>query len=78
MSENDKKKKKKGKLTFFKAFKIFVIILLITVIIGGGSVAGMVLSIVKDAPEIDPSTINSSLNQTSTRGFYIYRRRKIL
>lgn len=66
MSDNNKKKKKKVKLTFLKAIKIFVIILLITVIIGGGSVAGMVLSIIKDAPEIDPSTINSSLNQTST------------
>lgn len=66
MSDKDKKKKKKVKLTFLKAIKIFVIILLITLIIGGGSVAGMVLSIIKDAPEIDPSTINSSLNQTST------------
>lgn len=64
MSENNKKKK--GRLTFLKAIKIFVIILLITLIIGGGTVAGMVLSIIKDAPEIDPSTINSSLNQTST------------
>ena len=66
MSENNKKKKKKGKLTFFKAFKILIILLLIVVIVGGASVAGMVLSIVKDAPDIDPSTINSSLNQTST------------
>lgn len=66
MSENNKKEKKKGKLTFLKGFKIFVIILLIFLIVGGASVAGMVLSIIKDAPEIDPSTINSSLNQTST------------
>lgn len=66
MSEKDKKKKKRIKLTFLKAIKIFVILLLITIIIGGGTVAAMVLSIIKDAPEIDPSTINSSLNQTST------------
>ncbi len=68
MSENNKKKKRKKrtKLTFFKAFKILIILILIALIIGGGSVAGMVLSIIKDAPEIDPSKINSSLNQTST------------
>lgn len=64
--KQNKKKKRKRKLTFFKAFKILIITLLIVVIIGGASVGGMVLSIVKDAPEIDPSTINSSLNQTST------------
>ena len=35
-------------------------------IIGGGVVFGVVLSIIKDAPEIDPTRINASLDLTST------------
>lgn len=68
MTENNnknKKKKKKSKLTFAKGFKIFIIALLIVVILSGGAIAGMVISIIKDAPDIDPTKINSSLNQTS-------------
>lgn len=36
------------------------------VVVSGGAVAGMVLSIIKDAPpEIDPTEVNASLNHTS-------------
>ncbi|MDR7870147.1 MAG: PBP1A family penicillin-binding protein [Tissierellaceae bacterium] len=68
MAENnnrDKKKKKKNKLNFGKGFKIFIITLLIVVILSGGAMAGMVISIIKDAPDIDPKVINSTLDQTS-------------
>ncbi|HZJ99589.1 MAG TPA: PBP1A family penicillin-binding protein [Tissierellaceae bacterium] len=64
-NNNRDKKKKKRKLTFAKGFKIFIIALLIVVILSGGAMAGMVISILKDAPEIDPSEINSTLDQTS-------------
>lgn len=62
----NKKKKKKGKLTAFKVIKISLLLLIIIAILGGGIIAGAVLSIVKDAPEIDPSNINATLAQTST------------
>ena len=68
MTENnnrDKKKKKIQKLNFAKGFKIFIIALLIILIISGGAMAGIVISIIKDAPEIDPTLINSALDQTS-------------
>lgn len=65
--ENKKKTKKKGKkLTFGKVFKITIIVILILCILAGGALAGAVISIIKDAPEIDPSNINSTLAQTST------------
>ena len=66
MSENNKKTKKKGKLTTFKVIKILMIVLIIGGILAGGLIAGAVLSIVKDAPEIDPSNITASLAQTSS------------
>ena len=67
MSENNNKKtnKKQRKITISKALKIFIIILLMLVVVSGGAVAGMVLSIIKDAPEIDPTEVNASLNHTS-------------
>lgn len=65
MSDDNKKQKKKRKLTVLKVFKIFIILFLMVAIIGGGAVFGVVLSIIKEAPEIDPSSINASLDQTS-------------
>lgn len=67
MSENNNKKdkKKRTKFTFLKLLKILLITILILGIVAGGTAVGMVLSILKDAPEIDPSKINSSLDQTS-------------
>ena len=66
MSDDNKKKKKKGKITASKVLKITLVSLLIIGILAGGAMAGAVLSIVKDAPEIDPSNITSSLAQTSS------------
>ncbi len=66
MSENNDKKTKKKKKSFSKALKIFIIVLLVLSVIAGGAVIGIVLSIVKDAPEIDINEINSSLNHTSS------------
>ena len=61
----DKKKKRKREFTVFKALKILIVILIITGMLAGGTLGGVALSIVKDAPEIDPSNINASLAQTS-------------
>lgn len=65
MSDENKNKKKQRKITASKVVKISLILILILGILGGGTVAGVVLSIIKDAPEIDPSNINSTLDQTS-------------
>ncbi len=60
-----RKKKRKREFTVLKALKIFIVILIITGILAGGALGGVALSIVKDAPEIDPSNINATLAQTS-------------
>lgn len=65
MSDENKKSKKQRKITALKVVKISLILIIIIGILGGGAAAGIVLSIVKDAPEIDPSNINSTLDQTS-------------
>ena len=62
----NKKNKRRKKGTFFKSFKIFLVLLLLIVVIAGGALGGIVISIIKDTPEIDPTKINSSLSQTST------------
>lgn len=67
-NNNDNKKKKKGstKKTIFKSLKIFLVVFLMLSVIAGGVVIGVVLSILKDAPDIDPSKVNASLDLTST------------
>ena len=70
MTENNNREKKsknknKNKFSFGKGLKIFIIAILIVAILSGGALAGMVISIIKDAPEIDPREINSSLDHTS-------------
>lgn len=66
MSKQNDKPKTNKKNKFIKSFKIFLIALLIMVMVAGGTLATMAVSIIQDAPEIDPTTINSSLSQTST------------
>ncbi|MBU5427059.1 PBP1A family penicillin-binding protein [Tissierella pigra] len=67
MDNNDKQKKKSStKKTIFKSLKIFLIVLIALTVIAGGAVIGVVLSILKDAPDIDPTKINASLDLTST------------
>ena len=65
-NKNNKNKKKSPGKIIWKSIKILLIILLVLGIIGGGVVFGVVLSIIKDAPEIDPTRINASLDLTST------------
>ncbi len=67
MSDENKERKKKRKreFTVFKAFKILIVIFIIGGMLAGGALGGIALSIVKDAPDIDPSNINASLAQTS-------------
>lgn len=64
-SNRKKKKKQSTRTNILKGFKIFVIILLVVMVVGAGAVGGMVISILKDVPKIDPTNINASLNQTS-------------
>ncbi len=61
-----KKKKRSNRFTLWKFIKIVFILLLMVIIIGGLAVGGAVLSVLKDVPQIDPSNINASLDQTST------------
>ncbi|OLS02858.1 penicillin-binding protein 1A [Tissierella creatinophila] len=67
-NENKKntKDKNRKKSNFMKSLKIFLILILLFAIIAGGVLGGIVISIIKEAPEIDPTKINSSLSQTST------------
>ncbi len=66
-SNNKKKKKKKSTWKVIsKSLKILLIILLMLTIVAGGILIGVVLSILKDVPDIDPTRINASLDLTST------------
>src|SRR5690606_1730309 len=62
MAEKDKKKTKSNRK---KKFKIFFITMFLIGVIALGAVGGIVLGIAKDAPEINPTNINSLLTQTS-------------
>ncbi len=62
--KKDKNKKKK-KPIFLRILKWFLVLLLIIVIFGGVAVAGIVYSILSDAPAIDPTSINDTLTETS-------------
>ncbi|WP_077367893.1 penicillin-binding protein 1A [Anaerosalibacter sp. Marseille-P3206] len=69
MSEDNKKKsdetRKKKTKKKKNGLKIFLLILLMVIVIGIGAVVGMVIAIAKDAPDIDPTNIESLLTQTS-------------
>lgn len=62
--KKNKKKRNKGRI-IFKSIKILFIVIIMLGIIAGGSVIGVVVSILDDVPTIDPTTINA-LDQTST------------
>lgn len=67
MSDKNKTpRKKKKKMTLGKGVKIFFLSLIICIFVGGGLLVGSVISVLKDIPEIDPTNINATLNQTST------------
>jgi len=58
----NKKSKKKKKFSIIKLLLVFILVICI---IGGGAIGGMVLAIIKDAPEIDPTNITSLLDVNS-------------
>ena len=58
---NNKKEVKKEK----SKLKIFLLTLLVVIVISIGAITGIVVAIVKDAPEIEPTNIDALLNQTS-------------
>lgn len=60
-TKTTKKKKKKS----IAALKIILLLLFVAIIIIGGSVAGMVIGIVKNAPEIDPTNVLGTLSESS-------------
>ncbi|MFS8540698.1 MAG: transglycosylase domain-containing protein, partial [Tissierellales bacterium] len=62
MTEKNKKKRKFDRKKKLKIFFITIFLLGVTAL---GTVGGIVLGIAKDAPEINPSNINSLLTQTS-------------
>lgn len=64
--KKDIKNKKSKKATFMKSLKVTLLVLLLFAIVAGGALGGIVISIIKEAPEIDPVEINSTLSQTST------------
>lgn len=59
---NKKPKKKKKKL---KIWRILLLLLLAAIIIAGMSVGIMVIKVIADAPDIDPTNILGSLSQSS-------------
>src|SRR5690554_4154853 len=65
---NNRKKKKAYRFSIGKASKVFILTILIMIVLAGGVGAGMAISIINKAPEIDPSQVNASLDHTS----YIY------
>ena len=65
---NNRKKKKVYRFSIGKASKVFILTILIMIVLAGGVGAGMAISIINKAPEIDPSQVNASLDHTS----YIY------
>lgn len=64
-NNNNKHQNKKKKIKKRKGLKIFFLSLLIAIVIATGVITGAVISIAKDAPEIDPTNISSLLSQTS-------------
>lgn len=61
-NKRGKTKKKKRKISYFR---LAIVIFLLLAFIGAGAVGGVVLATVKNAPEIDPRNIYSSLNESS-------------
>lgn len=59
--------KKKKKKRFWKAFKIFTFLSLTAAIIGGGAVAGYVVTVAQRAPELD---LNAITNMAATTKVY--------
>ncbi|NLA13389.1 MAG: hypothetical protein GX867_04000, partial [Tissierellia bacterium] len=64
INKNDKKKrtaKKKRKVII----RVTLLLILVAVIIAGGAVLGMVMGIIRNAPEIDPRNVLGTLTESS-------------
>lgn len=57
-----KKRRKKKKRV---VLRVTLLVILVALIVIGGSVAGMVLGIIKSAPEIDPTNVSTTLAESS-------------
>jgi penicillin-binding protein 1A len=66
MSTENRKKRKQNRFTLGKTIKIFLVLLVIAGVMAGGAVGAAVVSILDEAPEIDPTTIVTSLAETSS------------
>lgn len=64
-SPKKKEKSGKGKNIFFTILKVIIIVGILGVFIVGGAVFGLVTSVVKDLPKVDPSAIESMLDENS-------------
>lgn len=62
---NTKNKKKKKRKKRILVLKLTLLAIFVALIIVGGSVAGMIMGIVKSAPEIDPSDVLGKLSESS-------------
>ena len=59
------RKKRRRKKKIIIALKITLLVAFAAIIIVGGSLAGMVIGIVKSAPEIDPANLQNTLSESS-------------
>lgn len=66
MSDNNYSNKLSIGKIILKFIQVAILTLIIVVVLGGMIVGGMVASVLKDSPDIDPTTMISSLSQTST------------
>lgn len=63
--KNKTTKKKKAKKRRKVIFRVTLLLVLVAIIIVGGAVFGMVMGIIKNAPEIDPTNVLSTLTESS-------------
>ncbi|MDD2494796.1 MAG: transglycosylase domain-containing protein, partial [Tissierellia bacterium] len=64
-NNNEEKRKKKSKRKWKSILKISLLVIFIAMIIAGGAIAGMLLGIIKSAPEIDPTNVLNNLTESS-------------
>lgn len=60
--DKDKRKRKKRRKIIFR---VSLLVILLCIIVAGGAVAGMLIGIIKSAPEIDPHNMGSNLTESS-------------
>ena len=59
------KKKRRAKKKRKVIFRVTLLLIIVTIIIVGGAVFGMVMGIIKNAPEIDPTNVLKTLTESS-------------